>query len=510
MSDPTLSFPDQPRVELDRRIADLVDAARDVLSTQGRLRALVRATHAITAQLELDAVLRTIVDSARDLTRADSTALEVLDPQGGVEQRIESGGERSAAHAQPGSDAGSRAGRSLTVPVQLRDAVFGNLHLWRDAGLSEEDDQLIRSLAATAAFAVEHARLYRETQRREEFAAASAEVTAALLAEHGDGALSLVADRVRSLLDADSVFVALLDGEGERLDVVAVGGEDPNGRRSTEVPLAGSLVERVLQKGEPSRFDETALRSLAIPRTEPYGAVMALPLDTADTAIGSILVTRSAGSRPFTEADLTVAGDFAARTSLALELHRARADQERMLLFEDRGRIARDLHDRVIQQLFATGMQLQGVLGTLPDGRNADRVDAAITSLDATIGQIRRIIFTLSTPERAGQAPTGRHRLLDLVGELGAALSVEPAVTFSGPVDALLDAELTADVLAVVGEGVTNAVKHGRAKGSPSRWRRRRRGSPSRSRATGARCPPRAGGVVSPTSRSAPRSTPVG
>ena len=462
MSDPTLSFPDQPRVELDRRIADLVDAARDVLSTQGRLRALLRATHAITAELELDAVLRTIVDSARDLTRADAAALEMLDAQGGVEQRIESGAEPSP-EGQPAGDASS-AERFLTVPVRLRDAVFGNLRLWREAGFSDEDDQLIRSLAATAAFAVEHARLYRETQRREEFAAASAEVTAALLAEHGDGALSLVADRLRSLLAADSVFVALLDGEGERLDVVAVGGEDPNRRRNTAVPLAGSLVERVLQQGVPSRFDEPALRSLALPRTEPYGAVMALPLDTADTAIGSILVTRAAGCRPFTEADLTVAGDFAARTSLALELHRARADQERMLLFEDRGRIARDLHDRVIQQLFATGMQLQGVLGTLPEGRNAERVDAAITSLDATIGQIRRIIFTLSTPERAGQASSGRHRLLDLVGELGAALSVEPAVTFSGPVDALLDADLTADVLAVVGEGVTNAVKHGRAK----------------------------------------------
>ena len=346
----------------------------------------------------------------------------------------------------------------------MRGAVFANVRLSRRDGFSDEDEQLLGSLVATAGFAVEHARLYLETQRREEFASASAEVTAALLAGHDDGGLSLVADRVRSLLEADSVFVALLDESGAMLHVVAVGGDDPDGFRDTDVPLTGSLVELVLRDEAPARFDEPALRALRMPDLDPYGAVLALPLDTADGVLGCILVTRVAGSRPFTEPDLTVAGDFATRTSLALELRRARTDQERMLLFEDRGRIARDLHDRVIQQLFATGMQLQGVLGTLPDGRNAERVDAAITGLDASIAQIRRIIFTLSSPERVGGPPTGRHRILDVVGELGAALSVEPAITFTGPVDAVLDADLTADVLAVMSEGVTNAVKHGRAR----------------------------------------------
>jgi signal transduction histidine kinase len=149
---------------------------------------------------------------------------------------------------------------------------------------------------------------------------------------------------------------------------------------------------------------------------------------------------------------------------VALELHHAREGQGRVRLFEERGRIARDLHDRVIQQLFATGMQLQGVLGTLPDGRNAERVDAAITNLDASIAQIRRIIFTLSSPERADRPPSSRHRLLDLVGDLETSLSVEPGITFIGPVDALLDDDLTEDLLAVVAEGVTNAVKHGGAR----------------------------------------------
>jgi signal transduction histidine kinase len=468
LTDPLLSFPDQPRVELDRRIADLVGAANEVLAAQGRLRELLRANHAITAQLELDSVLRTIVDSARSLTGAESVALGVLDGHGGFEQVIRAP-RRSDDTAEPtGAEDLQQtlsARNVLTVPLRVGAEAFGDLYLTSEQGVgfSEEDEQLVRSLAATAGFAVEHARLYRETQQREEFAAASAAVTAALLGENSDRALSLVADRLRTLLGADSVFVTLMDDEGLRLDVVAVEGRDPNSRRHTQLPVAGSVLERVLPTRTAIRIDERSLREMRIPSMDQYGSLMALPLDTPERMLGAIVVTRAPGGRAFTETDLTVADDFAGRTSVALELHHAREGQGRVRLFEERGRIARDLHDRVIQQLFATGMQLQGVLGTLPDGRNAERVDAAITNLDATIAQIRRIIFTLSSPERADGPPSGRHRLLDLVGELETSLSVEPAIGFAGPVDAFLDAELTEDLLAVVTEGVTNAVRHGGA-----------------------------------------------
>ncbi len=472
MTDPSLSFPDQPRVELDRRIADLVGAANDVLAAQGRLRALLRANHAVTAQLELGSVLRTIVDSARSLTEAESAVLGVVDGHGGFEEIIRAA-RGDVPETVPSPAAASAEMREfaaaphvLSASVRVRGEAYADLHLHcpEDGAFTEEDEQLVRSLAATAGFAVEHALLYQETQRREEFAAAATEVTAALLGENGDGALSLVADRMRSLLHSDSVFVGLLGDDGLRLQIVAVHGDDPNSRRNTSVPLEGSVMEHALLEKVGVRIDEPALRRMRVPATEPYGPLLVLPLSTADQLLGTIVVTRKPDARAFTDADLAVAGEFADRTSVALELHRAREGQGRIRLFEDRGRIARDLHDRVIQQLFATGMQLQGVLGTLPDGRNAERVDAAITGLDASIAQIRRIIFTLSRPEHADRPPASRHRLLDLVGELESALSVEPGISFTGPVDALLDDDLTEDLLAVVGEGVTNAVKHGGAR----------------------------------------------
>jgi signal transduction histidine kinase len=496
MSDPILSFPDQPRVDLDRRLGDLVEAANEVLATQGRLRALLRASQAITAQLDLPSVLRSIVESARALTGAEYAALGVIDEHGGLEQFIHSGIDADTVerigHLPQGRgllgaviqearpirlEDISSDGRSvgfpeahppmtdfLGVPIRTRGVVYGNLYLTNhpNGSFSDEDEQLIRSLAATAGFAIENARLFLETRQRQAWAAASAEVTARLLTPSDSSAVAFIADRVRALAEAESAFVVLTRPDSERLQVLHVEGADSAGQRGSEVPVKGTFAELVLASAEALRFDEQQVRALKIPATDPFGPLMGLPLVTPDRVLGAIIVARAPGGRPFSQSDLAMAADFTGRASVALELHEARSDQERVLIFEERGRIARDLHDRVIQQLFATGMQLQGVLGTLPEGRGAERVDAAVQNLDSSIAQIRRIIFTLS--DSAGmRGTTVRHRVLELIGDLGSSLGVEPVVTFTGPVDAVLDDGATEDLLAAVSESVTNAVKHAAA-----------------------------------------------
>ncbi|MBW4041504.1 MAG: GAF domain-containing protein [Acidobacteria bacterium] len=494
MTDSNLSFPDPPRIELDRRLSDLVDAANQVLATQGRLRALLRANHAISAQLDLDSVLRSIVASAQELTGAQFAALGVLDEHGGLEQFIHTGmdpedvarigrlpqGEgllgalirdptpiRITDIASDRRAAGFPDGHPpmrdfLGVPVRIRDAVYGNLYLANSpaGAFTEEDEQLVRSLAATAGFAVENARLYRETQRRQQWAVASAEITAQLLGPEPVDALSLVAGKVLVAAGAMSVFVVFQADEADRLTVVDVQGADPHLARATTVTTAETIADATLRTGDARRFDEHEIRALGKPHLEAFGPVMVLPLTTPDRTLGALVVARAQGGVAFSDMDVLAATDFAGRAGVAIELAAARRQTEQVLLFEDRGRIARDLHDRVIQQLFATGMQLQGVLGTLPPGRSADRVDAAVTSLDDSIAQIRRIIFTLESTARGPERSTGRQRLFDLIEQLSTALSIDPQVNVSGPVDAVLDGDLAEDVLAVVREGVSNAVKH--------------------------------------------------
>ena len=498
MTDPGLSFPDQPRVDLDRRLSDLVQAANEVLATQGRLRALLHANQTITAQLDLRSVLRSVVDAARELTGAEYAALGVLGEHGDLEQFIHAGMEaetverighlphgkgllgalirdphpiRVADIATDPRAAGFPAGHPpmrdfLGVPVRIRGAVYGNLYLTNhpEGRFSEEDEQLVRSLATTAGFAIENARLYRATRRQQEWAAASAEITAQLVTGDESGALALVAERMRGLADADSAFVVLTDDDPESFLVHDVEGGDPNRAEGARRPIKGSILERVLEDGLALRLDEREVREQGFPYSEPFGAILAVPLISTSRTLGALVLARTPGREGFEAADLQVAADFAGRASVALELQEARSDAERVMLFEDRGRIARDLHDRVIQQLFATGMQLQGVLGTLPSGRNAERVDAAITSLDESITQIRRIIFTLQSTVHGTQPVTGRQRLFDLIEQLSIDLSIDPSVHVSGPVDSVLDGDLAEDVLAVVHEGVSNAVKHAAAR----------------------------------------------
>ena len=268
---------------------------------------------------------------------------------------------------------------------------------------------------------------------------------------------------MRALADADSAFVVLTGEDPDTFVVHDVEGDDPNGVRGLSRPLKGSLVERVLADGRPVRFDEQEMREQRFPQAEAFGPILAVPLLGSERALGALVLARRPSRAAFDASDLEVASDFAGRASVALELQEARSEAERVLLFEDRGRIARDLHDRVIQQLFATGMQLQGVLGTLPPGRNAERVDAAISGLDSSITQIRRIIFTLESTGRGPQRATGRQRLFDLIEQVSVDLSIEPSVQVTGPIDAVLDGDLAEDVLAVVHEGVSNAVKHAAA-----------------------------------------------
>jgi signal transduction histidine kinase len=489
----SIDFPDEPRGELDLALDNLVARARDVLKIQGRLRSLLRANQAIVEQLDLPVVLERIVASAVDLVGAKYGALGVLAVDGSLEQFINVGmtpeqiiaiGHLPEGHGLLGaliddprpirlaklSDderstgfpaAHPPMGAFLGVPVRVRDEVYGNLYLSNEdtRSFSAEDEHLVIALAATAGVAIENARLYAETRRRQAWSAASAEFTANLLSPENGDAIAILAGRILKLSAADVVWV-LLPGENPAELVITIArGDDETNMQGSFITEIDSLAASIIRGGVPRQVDDGIGLGFTLSDGRPLGPAMAVPLMTDGLAEGVLLVARMHGGMPFAVTDLEMAADFAGQASIAMELEAARADRQRMIVLEDRGRIARDLHDHVIQQLFGTGLELQNIAGSLPMGPVSDRIIQSVTNLDATISQIRTIIFALSA--QVSEAPTSvRHWIIDLANELAPALASMPAVSFAGPVDLIVTNGLADDVLAVAREALVNVIKH--------------------------------------------------
>jgi signal transduction histidine kinase len=172
-----------------------------------------------------------------------------------------------------------------------------------------------------------------------------------------------------------------------------------------------------------------------------------------------LCIARGPGGDRFSPAEIEGAADLASRASIALELARAGEDAQRALLADDRRRIARDLHDHVIQQLFGAGLGLQALGSRLGPGPDADSLGETIDQLDDAIGQIRTVIFALSHRDDTSV----RHRLLDVIGEVSGSARRPPAIRFTGPVDLMVRDELATDVVAVARELLSNAIRHAQA-----------------------------------------------
>lgn len=492
---PSFTFPDDARGELDKALGDLMSRAQDVLATQGRLRALLRANQAVIEHIDLPVVLQRIVEAAVELVGAQYGALGVISPDGGLEQFIHVGmpdelateiGHLPEGHGLLGaliedphairipelSDDPRSVGfpahhppmhSFLGVPIRVRDEVYGNLYLSNQASgeFSEEDESLVIALAATAGIAIENARLFAETHRRQAWAAASAEITAALLSSDEVDVVSTLATRVLTLSDADVVWVLQATDDDDYMRVETARGIDEELIQGTRVAVTGSLSESVLEGRQPRLVDDSAEYNLALSGGRALGPVMAVPLVSLGRATGVLLVGRLRQAPRFRRSDLEMAADFAGQASVAMELADARTTRERVALLEDRGRIARDLHDHVIQQLFAAGMELQTVAGaTSPE--IAERISKTVADIDGSISHIRTVVFALSRPA-VERNTTVRHAIIDLANEVAPRLARTPNVSFSGPVDLVITGSLADDVIAVVREALMNVVKHAAA-----------------------------------------------
>jgi signal transduction histidine kinase len=488
-----------PQLRLDELLAELQGRLQAVLATRDRMRGLLEAVVAISSGLDLESTLRRITETAVELVDATYGALGVIGSSGRLAEFIPVGLSEEeigridhwpegrgllgllikdprplrlasiSSHAESsGFPEGHPAMQSfLGVPVRVRNDVFGNLYLTnkRNGGeFTDDDERVLVALGAAAGVAVENARLYQAARRSQRWMQASAEVTTALLsgAEPGE-VLARITSQTRELSDADIAVLALPGGEGAYLTVTYADGDGAQAVRGVVLPMDHSISGQVLATGEPATSADFAgdERAAAAARAamSQVGPAVLFPLGGPGGGRGVLTIGRTHGREPFPQAEVAFAASFAAQAGVALELASSRAEAERLSVYEDRDRIARDLHDLVIQRLYATGMSLEGTMPLIGRPEVADRVSRAVDAMDETIKEIRGAIFALQVRD-ADRQPDPRAVIVGLVEEMTAVLGFAPSLRLGAGLRTLDTEELTEQALAVLREALSNVARH--------------------------------------------------
>ncbi|MBO2446109.1 GAF domain-containing sensor histidine kinase [Actinomadura barringtoniae] len=488
-----------PQLRLDDLLTELQTRLETARATRDRVHALLEAVVSIGGELDLATVLRRITEAATALADARYGALGVISEErerlvefvtvGVGQEEIEAIGHWPHGHgllgllikephalrlpdiaahpASYGFPANHPPMRSfLGVPIRVRDQVFGNLYLTEKNGgaeFDEDDETVVGALATAAGVAIENARLYEETRRRERWLEASAEISTALLSGTDSMRVTeLVTRRARESADAALATVALADEMTGEFTIIAADGEGAERLRGLRVPIEGSLAGPVYETGEPCRRADGRSAAERAKALDPdrVGPILLVPLGLGDSARGVISVINPPGGRVFDEVAERLLQTYAAQAAVALELAERRLDAERLVLFEDRDRIAKDLHDTVIQRLFATAMTLMSAIKITQKPDVAQRVQRAVDDLDDTIRQIRSTIFALqSGPDDLSL----RGRLHEVVDASAENLGFAPSVRLDGLLDTAVDEAVGEQLLAVVQEALSNVSRHARA-----------------------------------------------
>ena len=318
------------------------------------------------------------------------------------------------------------------------------------------------ALAAAAGVAIEHARLFEETRRRQRWLEASNEIRTAMLSDAVPAeALLLIAARARELAEADTVLLLLPDPAApkERLVVKVADGRGGAELRGRSTPIDGSIAGRVYRSGETATDTLGSAEPLFADRGG-YARALFVPLG-GDGETGVLVATNWINAAEFTPETTEVLIAFAGEAALTLRLGEALRAQRHLAVYADRDRIAHDLHDQVIQRLFATGMALQSITrqGTAPIVQT--KLQRAVDDLDETIRVIRSTIFALQASQDA-PLPL-RQQMVDTLADATRESELELDLHIGGPLDTLMSPDIANHSLAVLREAVSNVVRHANA-----------------------------------------------
>ena len=432
------------QLRLRELLAEVQDRVGQIVAGRDRLDGLVEAMLVVTSGLDLDVTLRTIVHTAIELVDAGYGALGVRGDGHELTEFIYEGIDEPTrakiGHLPEGRgvlgvliddpkpirldnilDHGASVGfppnhppmrTFLGVPVRTRDEVFGNLYLTdkiTGEPFSEDDEVLVQALAAAAGIAIDNARLYEQSRARQSWIAATRDIATELLSGTDPATVfRLIADEALKLTGAEGTLVAVpaddeaSPSEVDELVVVETAGALPADIGASTIAVDGTPIGRAFQDRTPVRLEklETSTSFAAV-----AGPALVLPLCTAEAVAGVLVVLRRDDTRPFTAEQLDMMAAFADQAAMAWQLAISQRRMRELDVLTDRDRIARDLHDHVIQRLFAVGLALQG---TIPRARSAEveqRLSGCVDDLQAVISEIRTAIFDLHG------APSGHTRL---------------------------------------------------------------------------------------------------
>lgn len=493
------------------RPAPPAEAARDsdVVTGDG-LTDLLNAVLSVASGLDLRGVMERFVKVSAELTRARYGAINVLDARGASTTFVQTGMPTSIAEmmSNPPHSIGVLGripahgvlllddltqhpafrgfpanhppmGSFLGAAVRVREQVYGYLYLSeKDGGFTRADADVVVALAAAAGIAVANAQLYADAARREHWLRAGQDITTMLLSGvDEEEALEHIAATAREVAGADTAALAL-PGVGGELVIELADGHAADSLIGAVMPRDGRSWA-VMDEGRGLLVESLSKsRVVRVAPMRAFGPALFAPLQTSGRGVGVLIVLRRIGSAPFEPSDLVTAESFAAQAALAFVLAEARHAQDVAALLDERERIARDLHDLAIQQLFATGMQLETVRRRAARGVDPSElmgiVEDALDNVDGSVRQIRQIVYALRDPDaatglverlrrEASLARTGLGFAPSFVVSLDGTVVPDGDYIEADQLDARIGPDLTADVVAVVREGLANAARHAQA-----------------------------------------------
>jgi len=278
--------------------------------------------------------------------------------------------------------------------------------------------------------------------------------------------LTTIIRTARELVDATYGALGVLDDTGTRLaQFITVGIDDQAREAIGELPHGHGILGLLIVEPKPLRLPDLREHpdSYGFPPNHPkMTSFLGVPIRVRDQVFGNLYLTDKKGGDVFTDVDEEMVVALAAAAGIAIDNARLHARVADLALFEDRERIARELHDTVIQRLFATGLSLQGAARLAEDRPPLlERIQQAVEDLDATVREVRSAIFELHTARLPGRSV--RQEILDIGAESARALGFEPVMRFDGPIDSSIEDSVADHLVAVLREALANVARHAEA-----------------------------------------------